>query len=97
MGLLNLILGVGGKIVDKVWPDRSKQQEKHLDIQAETERSSGGRMTPYKAFGYVLVFWFVWEIFVRSTIVFYWPEAKLPPAMLKEAFQMLGTYFGMGW
>lgn len=97
MGLLNLILGVGGKIADKIWPDRSKQQEKHLEIHAEAERSSGGRMTPYKAFGYALVFLFVWEVFIRNTIVFYWPAVKLPPSVLKDIMSMLGTYFGIGW
>lgn len=42
--LLKSLFGIGGKALDKIFPDRAKLQEKNLEINAETERASGGRM-----------------------------------------------------
>lgn len=97
MGLLNLIFGVGAKALEKIWPDRSKLVEQHLAIHAETERSSGGRITPYKVLGFLLVLGVAWEIFLRPVLVFYWPDVEVPPSMLKEIMLMASTYFGMGF
>ena len=36
MGWLTSLLGIGGKVLDKILPDRAKFQEKNLEINAET-------------------------------------------------------------
>ncbi len=50
MGLLSTLLGLGGKALEKILPDRAKLQQQHMEINAETERASNGRMTPRKLF-----------------------------------------------
>lgn len=97
MGWLSALFGIGGKVLDKVLPDRGKFQEKNLDINAETERTSGGRMTPRKLLMYVCVWLFVWEVAVRPVIVTYRPETLLPPSMLKEVMLFVSALFGLGF
>lgn len=97
VGWLTSLLGLGGKVLDKVLPDRAKFQEKNLEINAETERASGGCMTPRKLLMYVLIFLFVWEVAARPVIVTYWPELPLPPSMLREVMLAVSSLFGLGF
>lgn len=97
MGWLASLFGLGGKVLDRILPDRAKFQEKNLDINAETERTSGGRMTPRKLLMYVCVWLFVWEVAARPVIVTYWPELPLPPSMLREVMLSMSSLFGLGF
>lgn len=97
VGWLTSLFGIGGKVLDKILPDRAKFQEKNLEINAETERASGGRMTPRKLMMYVCVFLFTWEVVARPIIVTYWPETPLPPSMIKEVMLAVSSLFGMGF
>lgn len=97
LGFLKNLLGIGGKALDKLFPDRAKLQEKNLEINAETEKASNGGMTPRKLMMYVLVFLFVWEVLGRNIIATYWPATLLPPPMLQEILLAVGSLFGMGW
>ena len=96
-GWLTSLLGIGGKVLDKILPDRAKYQEKNLEINAETERASGGRMTPRKLMMYLLCLLFAWEVVARPIIVTYWPETPLPPSMLKEVMLAVSSLFGLGF
>lgn len=96
-GLLKSILGLGEKALDRVFPDRARLQEKNLEINAETERASGGRMTPRKLFMYLLAVDFAWEVMVRPVIVTYWPGVTLPPSMAKEVLLAASAMYGMGF
>lgn len=94
---LQNLLGIGGKALDKIFPDRAKLQEKNLEINAETEKASNGGMTPRKLMMYVLVFLFVWEVVGRTILATYWPEIPLPPSIKQEVMLAAGSLFGMGW
>ena len=96
-GLLQSLFGLGEKAFDKIFPDRAKLQERQLEINAETERTSGGQLTPRKLFMYVLVLAFTWEVMVRPVVVTYWPTTELPPSMLKEVMLAISSMFGLGW
>lgn len=95
-GWLSALFGIGGKVLDKVLPDRAEFQKKNLEINAETERACGGRMTPRKLLMYVCVWLFVWEVAVRPIVVTYRPHALLPPSMLKEVLFFVSSLFGTG-
>ena len=97
VGWLTSLLGIGGRVLDKILPDRAKFQEKNLEINAETERASGGRMTPRKLMMYVCVFLFTCEVAARPIIVTYWPETPLPPSMLKDVMLAVSSLFGLGF
>ena len=97
VGWLTSLLGIGGKVLDKVLPDRGRFQEKNLEINAETERSSGGRMTPRKLMMYLCCLLFAWEVAIRPIIVTYWPETPLPPSMLTEVMLAVSSLFGLGF
>lgn len=96
-GLIQSLFGIGEKVVEKIFPDRARLQERQLEINAETERASGGGFTPRKAFMYVLVLCFVWEVMVRPVVVTYWPQTVLPPSMLKDVMLAMSSLFGLGW
>ena len=91
-GWLTSLLGIGGRVLDKILPDRAKFQEKNLEINAETERASGGRMTPRKLMMYLLCL-----VVARPIIVTYWPETPLPQSMLKEVMLAVSSLFGLGF
>ena len=97
MGWLASLLGIGGKVLDKILPDRARFQEKNLEINAETERASGGGMTPRKLMMYLLCLLFAWEVAARPVIVTYWPETLLPPSMIREVMLAISSMFGMGF
>ncbi len=97
IGLLKSLLGLGGEALDKILPNRAKLQEKNLEINAETERSSGGRMTPRKLFMYLLIICFAWEFMIRPVLVTYWPGLMLPPSISKEIWMGVSALYGMGF
>lgn len=95
--LLKSLFGLGGKALDRILPVRAKLQEKNLEINAETERASGGRLTPRKLMMYLLCVLFTWEVVARPILVTYWPDLTLPPSMGKEIWLAVSALFGMGF
>ena len=84
MGWLSALLGLGGKALEKILPDRARLQQQQMEINAETERTSGGRMTPRKLLMYLLAVAAGWELLLR-------------PSMGKELWLAVSAMFGMGF
>lgn len=95
--LLRSLFGMGGKALDRLLPDRAKLQEKQLEINAETERASNGRLTPRKLLMYLLAVCFAWEVMLRPVVATYWPGTLLPPSMLQEIMLAVSATFGLGF
>lgn len=98
-GWLEAILGIGGKALDKVWPDRAASREQQAQInQAEISGAPASRLRLWRSFlGWVLAIVFVWEVVGRNVILTYWPDTKLPPSMIKEVTQLLLGMLGLGF
>jgi hypothetical protein len=98
-GWLEAILGIGGKTLDKVFPDRAASREQQSKVnEAEVSGAPASRLRLWRSFlGWALALLFVWEVAGRSIIVTYWPDAKLPPSMLKEVMSMLLGMLGLGF
>lgn len=96
MGWLAAMLGLGGRALEKILPDRARLQQQQMEINAETERASGGRMTPRKLLMYVLAVAAGWELLLRPVVATYWPDVPLPPGMGKELWLAVSAMFGMG-
>ncbi len=99
MGIIDGILGIGSKVMDKVWPDKSASREQQAQInQAEVAGGPASILRLWRSFlGWVLALLFCWEVVGRTVILTYWPDTKLPPSMLKEVFQLLLGMLGLGF
>lgn len=98
-GWLEAILGIGGKALDKVFPDRAASREQQSKVnEAEVSGAPASRLRLWRSFlGWVLSLVFCWEIVGRSIILTYWPDTNLPPSMLKEVMSMLLGMLGLGF
>ena len=98
-GWLEAILGIGGKALDKVFPDRAASREQQARVnEAEISGAPSSRLRLWRSFlGWALALLFVWEVAGRTIIVTYWPDTKLPPSMLKEVMSMLLGMLGLGF
>ena len=98
-GWLEAILGIGGKALDKVFPDRAASREQQSRVnEAEISGAPASRLRLWRSFlGWVLSLVFCWEIVGRSIILTYWPDANLPPSTLKEVMSMLLGMLGLGF
>ena len=98
-GWLETILGIGGKALDKVFPDRAASREQQARVnEAEVSGAPASRLRLWRSFlGWALALLFVWEVAGRTIIVTYWPDTKLPPSMLKEVMSMLLGMLGLGF
>lgn len=98
-GWLEAILGIGGKVMDKISPDRAASREQQSRVnEAEISGAPASRMRLWRSFlGWVLSLVFCWEIVGRSIILTYWPDANLPPSMLKEVMTLLLGMLGLGF
>lgn len=98
-GWLETILGIGGKVMDKISPDRAASREQQSRVnEAEISGAPASRMRLWRSFlGWVLSLLFVWEAVGRAVILTYWPDANLPPSMLKEVMSMLFGMLGLGF
>lgn len=97
-GLLGALFGLGGKALDKVFPDRaaSRAAQSRLN-EAEISGAPASRLRLWRSFlGWVLSLAFVWEL-LRPVIVHYSPDANLPPSMLKEISTLLLGMLGLGF
>ena len=99
MGIIDGILGIGSKVMDKVWPDRAASREQQAQInQVEISGAPASRLRLWRSFlGWVLAIVFVWEVVGRNVILTYWPDTKLPPSMIKEVTQLLLGMLGLGF
>ena len=99
MGLIDSILGIGGTVMDKVWPDRAASREQQSQInQAEVGGAPASRLRLWRSFlGWMLSLLFCWEVVGRTIIQTYWPDTKLPPSVLKEVLQLLLGMLGLGF
>lgn len=98
-GWLETILGIGGKALDKVFPDRAASREQQSRVnEAEVSGAPASRMRLWRSFlGWVLSLLFCWEIVGRTIVVTYWPDTKLPPSALKEVMSLLLGMLGLGF
>ena len=99
MGIIDGILGIGSKVMDKVWPDRAASREQQAQInQAEVAGGPASILRLWRSFlGWVLAIVFAWEVVGRNVILTYWPDNKLPPSMIKEVTQLLLGMLGLGF
>ena len=94
-----LVGDIIGKIADKIAPDKGKVIEGQNRInEAEVAGAPASRLRLWRGFlGWVLASVFAWEVVARPIIVTYWPDAKLPPSMLKEIMHILLGMLGLGF
>ncbi|MBQ7607968.1 MAG: hypothetical protein IJU76_08380 [Desulfovibrionaceae bacterium] len=97
MSLLAKIVKVGKVVFSQMGEKRGELQDKNVEINAETERNSQGKITPRRALMYLLVILFAWELLVRPIISTYAPDFPLPPSMLEELITMSAAMFGFGF
>lgn len=85
-----------GKIIEKIWPDKSASREQQTTInQVELQGAPPSNLRLWRSFlGWVLAVLFVWETVGRSIIVTYWPDVLLPPSTLEVVVQMLLLMLG---
>ena len=97
MNPFTVVAGLFGTLVDRVLPDRSKINEAQSRInEAETAGAGPSILRHWRGFlGWALSLVFVWEAVVRTVIVTYWPEAELPPSILKEVTALLLGMLGL--
>lgn len=95
---LKELLGVGGRVLDKVLPDRAASREQQARInEAEISGAPQSRLRLWRSFlGWVLSIGMLWE-FVRPIILHYWPQTDLPPSMAKEISTLLLGMLGLGF
>lgn len=99
MSILSSILGIGGKVMDKVWPDKSASRDAQAKInEQEVSGAPSSLLRLWRGFlGWVLTLTFAWEVVARPVILTYWPDATLPPSMLKEISSLLLGMLGLGF
>lgn len=98
LGLLGSLFGLGGKALDKIFPDRAASRAAQSRInEAEIGGAPASRLRLWRSFlGWALSLAFVWEL-LRPVIVHYSPDVNLPPSMLKEISTLLLGMLGLGF
>ena len=96
--LIKSLFGIGGKALDKIFPDRAASREAQARInEAEVSGAPASRLRLWRSFlGWVLSIAFLWEL-VRPVVLHYWPGADLPPSMIKEITTLLLGMLGLGF
>lgn len=97
MNPLAALAGLVGKVFDRLLPDKSKINDAQSRInEAEVSGSGPTLLRNWRGFlGWILALVFAWEVVGRAIIVTYWPQAKLPPSMLKEILTLLLGMLGL--
>lgn len=91
------VTGLLDKAFDRLLPDKSKVNEAQSRIN-EAEVSGGGPSVFRHWRGILgtgLTLAFLWEVIVRPVLATYWPDATLPPSMLKEVVTLLLGMLGL--
>ena len=97
MNPLAALAGLVGKVFDRLLPDKSKINDAQSRIN-EAEVAGGGASIFRHWRGMLgtgLTLAFLWEVIARPVIVTYWPNATLPPSMLKEILTLLLGMLGL--
>lgn len=98
MSLLTSIPVLGslvGKVVERIWPDKTQQSNKAMDIELEEVRQSGGRITPRQLLKYIIAV-VTGLYFVLSFLVFFFPDFGPLPDWLPELLPLVAALFGFG-
>ena len=97
MNPFSAIADLVNKLVDRLLPDRTKQSEAQSRInEAEVSGAPASKLRLWRSFlGWALTLVFVWEVIGRPVISTYWPNAPLPPSMMKEIFTLLMAMLGI--
>lgn len=98
-GWLEKLFGIGGKALDKIFPDRAASREQQARInEQEVSGAPASRLRLWRSFlGWVCAVLFCWEVAGRAIIMTYWPDTKLPPSVLKEVSSLLFGMLGLGF
>lgn len=99
MGILKTIFGLGGKAIDKIFPDRAEARRAQSQInEAEVSGAPVSKLRLWRSFlGWALALCFIWEAAARPVIATYWPEATLPPSFMEEISGLLLGMLGLGF
>lgn len=100
--IIKSILGMGGKALDKVFPDRAASREAQSRInEVEISGAPASHLRLWRSFlGWVLALLLVWEIPGRLIIVpLFFPEwgKTLPPSALDTVMTLLLGMLGLGF
>lgn len=93
---------VGGTLLGKIIPDRSKTNEAQSRInEAEVAGAPATILRLWRSFlGWILALLFAWEVAGRLVIVpMFFPEfgKTLPPSALDQIMTLLLGMLGLGW
>ena len=82
---------------ERLLPDKARINEAQARInEAEVSGGPASILRLWRGFiGWVLGLCLAWETVARPVIVTYWPEALLPPSMLKETLTLLLGMLGL--
>lgn len=94
---LPLIGGILEKAFNRLLPDKSKANEAQSRInEAEVAGGPASILRLWRGFlGWILSLVFAWEVVGRTMILHFWPNADLPPSMLKEVLTLLLGMLGL--
>lgn len=98
MGLLESVINAGGKIIDKISPDRAKEREAQARVnELEIGGAPQSPLRLWRSFlGWALACCFLWEVIGRPILATYWPHLTLPPSFLRETSAILLSLLGIG-
>lgn len=93
---------VGGTLLGKIIPDRSKTNEAQSRInEAEVAGAPASRIRLWRSFlGWVVALLFAWEVAGRLIIIpIFFPDfgKTLPPSALDQIMTILLGMLGLGW
>ena len=100
--IFDIVGKLGGVVLDKMFPNKDKALEAKRESnmnqsrinEAEVSGGPASYLRLWRSFlGWVCAALFTWEC-VRGVIVFYMPEAHLPPSMAKEVMHLLLVMLG---
>lgn len=97
MNVFTVLTDFAGKVFDRVMPDRAKQAEAQSRVnEAEVAGAPSSKLRLWRSFlGWVLALVFAWEVAGRVIVLTYWPDAPLPPSMLREVSALLLAMLGV--
>ncbi|MDR0238695.1 MAG: hypothetical protein LBI88_00510 [Deltaproteobacteria bacterium] len=92
-----IVGGLIGRVFDRLLPDKAKINEAQSRInESEVQGGPASVLRLWRGFvGWTLGLCLAWELACRPVIATYWPEALLPPSMLKEVLTLLLGMLGL--
>lgn len=100
--LLKSLLGLGGKALETVFPDRAAGREAQSRInEIETGGAPASRLRLWRSFlGWILTLLFAWEVVGRLILIpLFFPDwaKSLPPSALDQIMALLLGMLGLGF